>query len=176
MNYIFDNYGRYTGTSKTAVDRSTSIKPDELTPDWNWSGLAWVYAPNIRTSSTPQDVLPSLSEGLSEEITAKINAALSADLFIERRERGLIALTYKEAGYPEEAPAIISELAESEDVTTTEAADLILTQAAAAHAAIALIDALRSKSVEIKDAPSVDSAMNLYSDTFLAITKIEEAA
>ena len=175
MNYIFDNYGRYTGQSKKAVDRSTSIKPDELTPDWNWSGHAWVYAPNISTSSTPQDVLPDLSEGLSEEVTAKINTTLSSDLFSERRERGLVALTYKDDDYPEDAPAIISELAESEDITNTEAADLILTQAAAAHAAIALLDDLRSKSVEIKNASSAQSAMNLSSDTFLAITKIEES-
>jgi hypothetical protein len=50
MNYLFDDYGRFAGTSDAATERSTTVEPHELTSDYNWNDYAWVYVPNINTS------------------------------------------------------------------------------------------------------------------------------
>lgn len=50
MHYVFDLYGRFSGTSDLAVERSTPVAPPELTQDYNWNGVEWVFAPGIQTS------------------------------------------------------------------------------------------------------------------------------
>lgn len=47
MNYTFDNLGRFAGLSDVATVRSTTTAPAEQSPDYNWNGAAWVYAPHV---------------------------------------------------------------------------------------------------------------------------------
>lgn len=49
MYYTFDTFGRFAGESTTSTDRSTTIAPAQSSPDYNWNGVAWVYAPNVQT-------------------------------------------------------------------------------------------------------------------------------
>lgn len=58
MYYFFDNYGRFAGQSEHVTERSTGIKPPELTSDWNWNGLDWVFAPNVLIHAVPQTPTP----------------------------------------------------------------------------------------------------------------------
>lgn len=48
MHYQFDLYGRFSGQSETRTERSVEVAPPELTPDYNWNGNAWVFAPNVQ--------------------------------------------------------------------------------------------------------------------------------
>lgn len=50
MYYIYDDYGRFAGTSPTATARGTTVQPDAETSDYNFNGVAWVYAPNVQVS------------------------------------------------------------------------------------------------------------------------------
>lgn len=56
-NYTFDIYGRYSGTSTTPSERSTTVSPPELTADYNWNGVSWVHAPDIQTTPIADSAL-----------------------------------------------------------------------------------------------------------------------
>lgn len=45
--YLFDELGRYAGTSAQQTAFSTPIKPDVLQPCSNWNGYEWVQAPKL---------------------------------------------------------------------------------------------------------------------------------
>lgn len=53
MFYIYDTYGRFSGISEIATERSTEVEPTELTPDWNWNGIDWVFVPQSKLQLTP---------------------------------------------------------------------------------------------------------------------------
>lgn len=46
-HYLFDAFGRFAGTSEIATERSTTVVPEQLSPDWNFNGVDWVHAPNL---------------------------------------------------------------------------------------------------------------------------------
>lgn len=50
MHYKYDLYGRFDGTSENPSERTTEIPPQELSQDYNWNGIDWVYAPEIITT------------------------------------------------------------------------------------------------------------------------------
>jgi hypothetical protein len=47
MYYLYDDFGRFAGTSETQTPQSTAVEPQELSAAWNWNHVGWVYAPNI---------------------------------------------------------------------------------------------------------------------------------
>ena len=49
MYYTFDAYGRFAGISPAPTGRCTDVAPPEQSADYNWTGIDWVYAPNIPT-------------------------------------------------------------------------------------------------------------------------------
>jgi hypothetical protein len=49
--YLFDDFGRFAGTSDVQAERSTTAAPPELTSDYNWNDYEWVYAPNVSVHS-----------------------------------------------------------------------------------------------------------------------------
>lgn len=49
-HYKFDAFGRFDGVSATATERSTIVAPAIASPDYNWNGVDWVYAPNVQTA------------------------------------------------------------------------------------------------------------------------------
>ena len=55
--YTFDIYGRFAGTSDTPTDRSTEVAPAELSADYNFNGVDWVFAPGVLT--TPVAAAPA---------------------------------------------------------------------------------------------------------------------
>jgi hypothetical protein len=73
MNYLFDEYGRFSGESEVATNRSTTTKPAELTSDYNWNDYEWVYVPNINTN---QAVVISSPELISERKISTIDFKL----------------------------------------------------------------------------------------------------
>ncbi len=88
MNYTFDIYGRFAGTSDEPTDRSTEVAPDGLTADWNWNGVSWVFAPNVLTEpivSQPVEIKPArtltklryMSRFTDEELAGIYTAAKS---------------------------------------------------------------------------------------------------
>lgn len=46
-HYLFDDFGRFIGTSDVATSNSTTVKPDVLDKDSNWNGYSWVIVPGI---------------------------------------------------------------------------------------------------------------------------------
>jgi hypothetical protein len=119
MNYLFDEYGRYAGTSEAETDRSTPVEPAELTAAYNWNGVNWVYAPHIQLtpivmqqSSTPvvtvishlafmdrltdaefAGILLAAKESVEVEVwLKKFDAAGEIDLADERTIAGVHAL------------------------------------------------------------------------------------
>lgn len=59
-HYTFDLYGRFSGTSDTATERSTTVAPAELSLSYNWNGVAWVYAPNVQTAPITTTSTPTV--------------------------------------------------------------------------------------------------------------------
>lgn len=51
MNYLFDDYGRYAGTSDKATTHSTTVAPDVLDATSNWNGYSWIIAPGVVTDN-----------------------------------------------------------------------------------------------------------------------------
>lgn len=89
MNYTFDNLGRFAGLSDVPTERSTTLAPAEQSPDYNWNGVAWVYAPQVldrpmasapsvlvvpQTITRAQAKLALLSAGLLGSVQPTIDA------------------------------------------------------------------------------------------------------
>lgn len=66
MYYTFDTLGRFAGESQASTERSTTTAPAQLSQDYNWNGVDWVYAPNVQThqiaASAPSQEVRSLTK------------------------------------------------------------------------------------------------------------------
>lgn len=82
MHYTFDLYGRFSETSEQSTERSTSVAPQELTSDYNWTGTSWVFAKVPEQFPTPVPTPPT-----AEEIQSLIIQAvqLRLDTFAQSR-------------------------------------------------------------------------------------------
>lgn len=47
MHYVFDDFGRFSGTSDIQTDRSTAIEPPVPDETANWNGHDWVVVAGI---------------------------------------------------------------------------------------------------------------------------------
>ena len=94
MHYQFDLYGRFAGASETATNRSTEVAPPELTPDYNWNGVSWMFAPNIQTAPVvvaqptppaPSRILTKLAwvDRFTDEEMAAIYTAAKVNIQVE---------------------------------------------------------------------------------------------
>lgn len=61
MNYQFDEFGRYAGTSADPTDRSTPLAPPELSAQYVWNFVQWVHAPDVLVSPVAPGEPPSAS-------------------------------------------------------------------------------------------------------------------
>lgn len=75
MNYIYDDYGWYTGPSASAVERSTPAAPANLSLDptpglarANWTGYAWADRPYVPPPVV--DALAAVRAAMWEQIKA----------------------------------------------------------------------------------------------------------
>lgn len=98
MNYIFDNYGWYTGPSASVVPRSTPVAPTNqslTTTDGqlrsNFTGYVWLDLPYVTPAPipTPVPIVPQVvtmrqarlaldAAGLLSSVQAAINAGSNA--------------------------------------------------------------------------------------------------
>ena len=75
MYYLYDNFGRYAGTSETETERSTSIVPPELTNASNWNGYNWVIVADISDVHVSV-VQPATAQSVATPPTVSINEFL----------------------------------------------------------------------------------------------------
>lgn len=94
---------------------------------------------------------------------------------VEYLEREKQALAYKAAGYTGEMPQQVAAFATPANKTSKQAADIILTQAAALRGALAQLGVLRMRKFEVLQAATVEEAQSTADSIIAAVQQIGAA-
>lgn len=153
-------------------DDGTYIPTDPRNSDYA-EYLAWVAAGNTPTP-VPVPSLSNLKQTLSDDIDAQVASAYSSwtRFQAEYQARETAASAFKAAGYVGDPGIYVTGFATVSGNTNQQAADLILSQAAALNGALAAIGAQRMRKYEITAAADAASAQAVHDDILSQVESI----
>ena len=148
MHYTFDDFGRFAGVSDAPTSRSTDIEPPALSPDYNWSGHGWVYAPDLPTTTVAVHVV------VQDPAPVQHSRQITRAAFLRRfRDAEAIEIDLASIGTTVDAAAIRRYLSLVNAAAYVDLDDPVTREGVQALEAVQLIGAGRA--AEILDAPVV---------------------
>lgn len=159
-NWKLSADGRVASRSNGVVHESTLTTAPQF--------LEWVAAGNTPEPADAQDV-GAFKRDLIDKIDTRFAQIYTAFTRFkdEYDMREAAARAYKAAGYTGAVSAWISSFSSAAGISTQAAADIIITQADAAHSALPVLGGLRMRKYEVVSAADVGEAQTV-ADSILA--------